>query len=247
MAKPSGADDGAQGPTLAEGDRERPLSDAGRAAFIRTWTAAVPPPLVPELRLHTAEEATDLWQATEDELNAAGLPPPFWAFPWAGGQAVARWLLDHAGDVRGRAVLDFGAGGGLAALAAVKAGAVRAVAVDIDPFAATAQRLNAALNGLAVEVLEADIVGTPAGSGVLAGIDLVVAGDVCYEAAMAGQVLTWLRGLVAAGLTVLLGDPGRTFAPTQGLEELASYQVPTPLALEDRTMRTTLVWRLLAS
>ncbi|MCA8931688.1 MAG: methyltransferase, partial [Rhodospirillaceae bacterium] len=200
MVKPSGTDDGAQGPTLAEVGGERPQSDAARAAFIRAWTAALPPPLVPELVVYTAQEATDLWQATEDELHAAGLPPPFWAFPWAGGQAVARWLLDHPEQVRGRAVLDFGAGGGLAALAALRAGAARAVAADIDAFAATAQRLNAALNGLPLETVDRDIIGTPAGTGALAGIDLVVAGDVCYEAGMSGQVLTWLRGLAATGL-----------------------------------------------
>ena len=135
----------------------------------------------------------------------------------------------------------------VAAPAALRAGAARAIAADIDAFAATAQRLNAALNGLPLETVDRDIIGTPAGTGALAGIDLVVAGDVCYEAGMSGQVLTWLRGLAATGLPVLLGDPGRTFAPADGVEELASYQVPTPLALEDRTMRTTLVWRLLAA
>ena len=217
---------------------------ADRAAFIRAWTTLAPPPLVPEIVVATASDATDLWQATEETLAAIGLPPPFWAFPWAGGQAIARWMLDRGDQVAGRTVLDLGAGGGLVAIAAAKAGAARSIAVDIDPFAETAQSLNATANGVAVERVQADIIGTPAGTGPLAGVQVLTAGDVCYESALSGRIIAWLRGLAAEGVTVLLGDPGRQFAPTDGLMPLAQYDVPTPLALEDRPVRTTGVWRV---
>lgn len=212
--------------------------------FIRAWTRPEPVPLVPELRLFTASEVTPLWQATEDVLARHGLPPPFWAFPWAGGQAVARWLLDAPDRVRGRTVLDFGAGCGLAALAARRAGAARAVATDVDPLAAVAQHLNAQVNGLALDHVVADIIGTPPGCGPLAGIDTVLACDVCYEAPLADRALPWLRRLAGAGLTVILGDPGRAYLPAEGLRACARYPVPTPMELEDRTTRLTTVWML---
>ena len=219
-----------------------PIADP--EAFVRSWTRPQPPPLVPELRVFTADAVTPLWQATEDVLARHGLPPPFWAFPWAGGQAVARWLLDGPDRVRGRAVLDFGAGCGLAALAALRAGAARAVAVDIDPLAGVAQRLNAGLNGLTLDSVVADILDTPPGVGVLDGIDMVLACDVCYEAPLADRALPWLRRLAGEGLTVVLGDPGRAYLPTTGLSACDRYQVPTPTELEDRTIRATTVWTL---
>jgi predicted nicotinamide N-methyase len=221
-------------------DTGRTSIDVDTEAFIRANTTIAAPPLTPELRLHLATEITPLWQATEDTLAAVNLPPPFWAFAWPGGQALARHVLDHPGLVRGRQVLDFAAGAGLAAIATARAGAARAVANDIDSFAVTAQRLNAALNGVTIEPLCADIVGT-----VPPDIDIVLAGDICYEQPMADRVAAWLRAMAAAGRTVLMGDPGRTYMPRTGLAAVAHYTVATSLELEDRESRETTVWRVL--
>jgi len=212
---------------------------ADAASFIRANTAIDAPPLVPEIRLHLAGEITPLWQATETVLEREQLPPPYWAFAWAGGQALARHVLDHPGLVRGKRVLDFGAGGGLLALAAARAGAAEAVAAEIDPFAAAAIGLNAALNGLAVAVESADVIGR-----FPVPWQVVLAGDMCYERPLAERLTRWLRHLAGAGVLVLLGDPGRAYLPREELEELARYRVPTPLELEDRTMREGVVWQL---
>lgn len=217
-----------------------PAAASGRAAFIACNTILAAPSLVPEVTLHLATEVTPLWEATEATLERAGLPPPYWAFAWPGGQAVARHILDNPQLVRGKAVLDFAAGTGLVAVAAMKAGASRALAAEIDGFAVEAIRLNAAANGVAVETASEDLVGGP-----LAGIDVVLAGDVCYERPMAERVTGWLRAVAATGTLVILGDPGRAYVPRDGLEKLAEYPVPTSLELEDRTVRETVVWRLL--
>lgn len=217
-----------------------PAAASGRAAFIACNTILAVPSLVPEVTLHLATEVTPLWEATEATLERAGLPPPYWAFAWPGGQAVARHILDNPQLVRGKAVLDFAAGTGLVAVAAMKAGASRALAAEIDGFAVEAIRLNAAANGVAVETASEDLVGGP-----LAGIDVVLAGDVCYERPMAERVTGWLRAVAATGTLVILGDPGRAYVPRDGLEKLAEYPVPTSLELEDRTVRETVVWRLL--
>ncbi|WP_044559771.1 methyltransferase [Azospirillum sp. B4] len=211
------------------------------AAFIRANTAPEAPALVPELTLLTASEITPLWLATEETLAAKDLPPPFWAFPWAGGQAVARHVLDHPELVRGRRVLDFASGGGLIAIAAAKAGAVSVLAVEIDAYAIAAIALNATLNGVAVTAVERDVVGQP-----LPDIDVVLVGDVCYERPMAERVMAWLRALAGDGLVILMGDPGRTYLPKDGLTPLATYRVPTTLELEDRTHRDSVVWRVQA-
>lgn len=211
------------------------------AAFVRTQTRPLSPPLVPEIRLHLADEVTPLWQATEATMDREGLPPPYWAFAWPGGQAVARHLLDRPELARGKRVLDFAAGSGLSALAALWAGAASATAIDIDPFAAAAIQLNAGLNGLSLRVDREDWLGRPA-----PGFDLVIAGDVCYERPMAERATRWLAGLAAGGAIVLIGDPGRAYLPSKGLEPLARYAVPTSLDLEDRTMRETVVYRLTA-
>lgn len=210
-----------------------------RAAFIRAHTAIAAPPLVPELRMHLATEVTPLWQATEQLLQDAQLPPPFWAFAWPGGQALARYLLDNPGTVAGRRVLDLGAGSGLGAIAAARAGAAAVLAVDMDDFACAAARLNAALNGVRFEIALRDVTAGPAPEA-----DVVIAGDVCYERAAADRIAAWLRQRAAAGITVLIGDPGRTYLPKEGLELLARYDVPTSLELEDRTLRETGVWRV---
>lgn len=211
-----------------------------REHFIRTHTAVDSPPGCPELRLYLASEITPLWLATESTLKAVNLPPPFWAFCWVGGQAVARHILDHPDIVRGRRVLDFAAGGGVAAIAAARAGAALVEAVDVDPFAAAAARLNAALNDAAVTVLCEDLVDGPR-----CDWDVVVAGDICYERPMAERVFAWLRRLAAGGAFVLMGDPGRNYLPSGGLERLASYEVPTSRELEDRDMREAVVYRVL--
>jgi predicted nicotinamide N-methyase len=212
---------------------------ADPAAFVRANTAIGSPPLVPEIQLHLASEITPLWQATEASLARDQLPPPYWAFAWAGGQALARHILDHPELVRGRAVLDFGAGSGLVAIAAAKAGATHVTAAEIDRFAAAAIALNAALNGVAVAIESADIIGREP-----APWAIVLAGDMCYERPLAERLTQWLRALAARGVTVLLGDPGRAYLPATGLERLARYAVPTSLELEDRLTREGVVWRM---
>jgi len=211
---------------------------ADPAAFVRANTVVAAPPLVPEIRLHLASEITPLWQATEASLARDQLPPPYWAFAWAGGQALARHILDHPELVRGRAVLDFGAGSGLVAIAAAKAGA-QVTAAEIDRFAAAAIVLNAALNGVAVAIESDDVIGRAP-----APWQVVLAGDMCYERPLAERLTEWLRALAARGVTVLLGDPGRAYLPTAGLEALARYAVPTSLELEDRLIREGVVWRM---
>lgn len=210
-----------------------------QAGFIRANTAIAAPPCVPEIRLHLASEVTPLWQATEATLEQAQLPPPYWAFAWAGGQALARYVLDHPDIVRGRRVLDFGAGSGLVAIAAMKAGATSVTAAEIDAFAAAAIGLNAALNGVAIAIETADVIGR-----VPAPWNTILVGDMCYERPLAERLTAWLRDLARGGATVLLGDPGRTYLPKDGLIEIARYAVPTPLDLEDRTERIGIVWRL---
>ena len=213
---------------------------SGAERFVLANTAIAAAPLVPEIRLHLATEVTPLWQATESELARSGLEPPFWAFAWPGGQALARYVLDRPELVRNRRVLDIAAGSGLAAIAAAKAGAARVVANEIDDFAAVALALNAALNGAAVEVSRRDLLG-----GSVDRFDVVLAGDVCYERPMTERIVPWLRARAAEGALVLLGDPGRAYLPSSGLVELARYDVPTTLELEDRTLRETVVWRVM--
>lgn len=207
--------------------------------FIRANTRLQAPPLVPEVRLYLANEVVPLWQATEEELAESGLPPPFWAFAWAGGQALARYLLDHPEVVRGKRVLDFAAGSGLQGIAAALAGAASVEAADIDAFACAACRLNASANRVGLTVIEKDIVGCAN-----AGWDVVLAGDVCYERPAAERVSAWLRSLAGGDCLVLLGDPGRTYLPRQGLERIIAYGVKTSRELEDSDLRSAVVWKV---
>ena len=206
-------------------------------AFVRRHTAQGQVPLVPELTLWLASEITPIWQATEDWLAEHNIAPPFWAFAWPGGQATARHLLDHPGLAAGRRVLDFAAGGGIAALAAARAGAASVEANEIDALATAAIGLNAAANGLAVTRVLGDIIGSTC------RWDLILAGDVCYEAPMTRRILPWLNDL-AATAEVWLADPGRAYLPGTGLQTLAAYDVPTTLELEDRPRRRTVLYRL---
>ena len=186
-------------------------------AFIRAETRLLPVPHAPEILLHVADEATELWQKTEEELGEIGLAPPFWAFAWAGGQALARYILDHPETVRGKRVLDFASGSGLVAIAAIM--------------------LNAETNGVAVAPVQADLVGQDG------GWDAVLAGDICYERDLAARVTEWLMSLSQRGATVLIGDPGRSYLPRESLENLAQYQVPVTRTLEDADIKKTGVWR----
>ncbi|GAA0531167.1 putative nicotinamide N-methyase [Rhizomicrobium palustre] len=209
-------------------------------AFVRATTELETPPLVPEIRLHLANEVLPLWRKTEEELAQEGVAPPYWAFAWAGGQALARYVLDHADEigVKGASVLDFGAGSGLVAIAAAKAGAAKVLAADIDPFAAAAMVVNAKDNGVVLGTTCEDVIGH-AGSWTL-----ILVGDMCYERPLAERLLAWLTAETKAGATVLIGDPGRNYFPKSGITKLATYEVPTSRDLEDRDMRVTSVYRL---
>lgn len=218
-----------------------PLATLDRRGFILAHTRLMPVPHASEISLHVAEEATELWQKTEDELATIGLPPPFWAFAWAGGQALARHFLDHPEIVRGKRVLDFASGSGLVAIAAAKAGAAHVQACDIDAFAADAIVLNAEANGVSVTATLEDLIGRDD------GWEVICAGDVCYERTMAESVIGWLSGLVARGAEVLIGDPGRSYLPKERLQELATYEVPVTRSLEDAEIKKSTVWRLAAA
>lgn len=214
-----------------------------RRAFILANTSVQSPPHVPEIRLHLADEAFALWQKTEDELEAIGLPPPFWAFAWAGGQGLARHVLDNPGLVRGKRVLDFASGSGIVAIAAGLSGASTVLANDIDEFCLPAISLNSNLNGcLAIQASCENLLNRP-----LDEIDILLAGDIFFDRAMTDAVLPWLKNLRQSGKTVLVGDPGRAYLPKDDLEALATYQVPVTRALEDMEVKKTTVWALKAA
>ena len=209
------------------------------AAFILANTRLQPVPHAPEISLWLADEVTPLWRLTEEELGEIGLPPPFWAFAWAGGQGLARWLLDHPAEVAGKRVLDFAAGSGLVGVAAMKAGASSALCADIDPFCAAAVTLNADANRVRLDFTAADLLDAPPPE-----VDVICAGDVCYEKPMTDRVLAWLARARANGTRVLIGDPGRTYFPREGLDFLAEYRVPTTRELEDLEVKRVSVWAL---
>ncbi|WP_246333499.1 class I SAM-dependent methyltransferase [Aureimonas mangrovi] len=200
-------------------------------------TARLAPPHVPEIVLNLASEAHDLWLKTEEELAEIGLPPPFWAFAWAGGQGLARHVLDHPELVAGRAVLDFASGSGLVAIAAAKAGARDVTAVDVDPFCEAATALNAAANGAAIRFTQRDVIGQQIEA------DVLLAGDVFYDREFAARLVPWFDELAAAGTKIVVGDPGRAYLPKNRIEQLAVYEVPVSRALEDAEVKRTTVWR----
>jgi predicted nicotinamide N-methyase len=211
----------------------------GRRAFILENTRLQPPPHTPELALHLADEIMPIWRMTEEGLAEIGLPPPFWAFAWAGGQALARYILDHPQEVAGKRVIDFASGSGIVAIAAMKAGAGHVLAADIDPFCAAALALNSDANVVRTEFTDQDLLDAPPPD-----VDVILAGDICYEKPLAQRVMDWLAAAHIRGTRVLIGDPGRSYFPRVGLEKLAEYEVPTTRELEDREIKKTAVWTL---
>jgi predicted nicotinamide N-methyase len=211
-----------------------------RAAFIRAHTEVLTPPLVPEIKLHLSHESLPIWQKTEEELGEAGLPPPFWAFAWAGGQALARHVLDHPDTVQGLSVIDMASGSGLVGIAAMKAGAAKVLCADIDLFAASAITVNAALNLVEVAVTADDLLAKEIQA------DIILVGDMFYEKGVASRCYDWLLRAHTKGVKVLIGDPGRSYLPREKLVELAVYQVPVTRELEDTEIKRTCVWTLRA-
>jgi predicted nicotinamide N-methyase len=210
-----------------------------RSGFILANTRLMAPPLVPEIRLHLAEESLPIWRKTEEELGEMGLPPPYWAFAWAGGQALARYILDHRDRLSGRTVIDVGAGSGLSAIAAAKVDAAHVKASDIDAVAITAIGLNAGANGVTVEATSSDWLGDappPA--------DIVLVGDLFYERPLAERVMAFVRAAAARGSLVLVGDPRRNYFPTDAFTALATYEVPVTRELEDAEIKHAAVWQL---
>lgn len=212
-----------------------------RRGFILEHTRLQRPPHTPELQLHLADEVTPIWRLTEEALAEIGLPPPFWAFAWAGGQALARYILDNPAVVASQPVIDFASGSGLVAIAAAKAGAARVLAADIDAFCGAALEVNARVNGVCVDFTGDNLLDAPPP----AWARVILAGDICYEKPLADQVMGWLAEARAGGATVLIGDPGRSYFPREGgLVKLAEYQVPTTRELEDFEVKKTAVWTL---
>jgi predicted nicotinamide N-methyase len=208
-------------------------------AFITANTKLLAPPLVPEIRLRLAEESLPIWRKTEEELGEMNVPPPYWAFAWAGGQALARYLLDHPELTNERVVLDLGSGSGLAAIAAAKAGACDVLAADIDAVSVVAVRLNADSNGVRVRTTTADLLAAP-----LPAAHIVLVGDLFYERQLADRVLPVIEAAAATGALVLIGDPQRSYFPRDRFERLADYRVPVTRELEDAEIKATAVWKV---
>lgn len=231
------------GSRSADDDGDAPLNESAAAIeFIRANTQLRPVPYLPEIMLHLADGFLPLWQRTEDELSKIGLPPPFWAFAWAGGQAIARHILDNPALVAGKSVLDLGSGSGLAAIAAAKAGAANIVAAEIDPFAGHAIVLNAQANGVHVEVTSENLIAAsvPAPS----RCDVLLVGDMFYEGGTAAYAIDFLNRSHITGARVLIGDPGRAYLPKDRLLQVAEYHIPVTRELEDKEILHTIVWTL---
>ena len=209
------------------------------AEFVRANTSILSPPLVPEVKLHLAHEALPIWQRTEDELGEIGLPPPFWAFAWAGGQALARYILDNPETVHDKRIIDIASGSGLVGIAAMMAGAASVLAADIDAFSVAAIAVNVELNQVRVDITIDNLLADP-----IADVDVILVGDLFYEKAVATQCLNWLEQAQAKGIDVLIGDPGRSYLPKDRLIKVAEYSVPVSRDLEDAEIKHTAVWRL---
>lgn len=211
-------------------------------SFIRANTRLLAPTLVPEIKLHLAEESVPIWQKTEEQLGQMNVPPPYWAFAWAGGQALARYILDNPELMVGRSVLDLGSGSGLTAIAAMRAGAARVLASDIDAFALSATIMNAAENSVAVETTQADFLAAAAAE-LAADFDVILVGDLFYERQLADKVLAFIEAASKQGLVVFIGDPQRNYFPRGRFTLAAEYQVPVTRELEDSLIKKTAVWR----
>jgi len=224
-------------------DKTDAIASAGTpldyTAFIRANTHPAAPPLVPEITLHLTDDTVPLWQKAEEQLNQMNVPPPFWAFAWAGGQALARYVLDNAAVVTGRSVIDLGAGCGLSAIAANLAGARDVLAADVDPLSCHAIVLNATANGAALRTTTENLLAAPPPPA-----DVLLIGDLFYEKDLSDDVITWAAKLASNGATVFVGDPNRTFFPGNRFDKIAEYSVPVIPALEDTEFKTTAVWRL---
>jgi predicted nicotinamide N-methyase len=205
--------------------------------FILQNTSVLSPPHVPEIRLHLADEVHELWHKTEEELGEIGLPPPFWAFAWAGGQGLARYILDNPHLVASKSVVDFASGSGLVGIAAKRAGAQRVQCVDIDSYAEIAAAMNATLNDVAIEPITADLINA------IPDADLILAGDVFYDRAFADELIPWFENCARNGIQIYVGDPGRSYFPKDKFNLLATYEVPVTRALEDAEVKRTTVWR----
>jgi predicted nicotinamide N-methyase len=216
------------------------MTPEDRRRFVIEHTTVGSAPLVPEIRLHIGGSSMPLWETAALADLRPAVPPPYWAWPWPGGQGLARYLLDHPETVRGLSVVDVGAGGGIVAIAAALAGAVAVGAIDVEPFAIEACRLNADLNQARIGLFETDPIGSDD------GWDVVLAGDTWYEPELGARMAAWLRGLAARGALVLTGDLGRSHLPSSGLVELARYSVPTSLDLEDTDSKLVRVLRFVA-
>jgi predicted nicotinamide N-methyase len=220
------------------GEHLDPADSDSLVRFIIGNTELLAPPLLPEIKLHLAAESLPIWQKTEDELGEMNVPPPYWAFAWAGGQAVARYLLDNPGICRGQSVLDLGSGSGISAIASAMTGAARVLAADIDRFALAASALNATANAVYVETTGIDLL-----AGGARDESIVIIGDLFYERQLADRVLAFIDGANARGSTVLIGDPQRSYFPRDRFTKLAEYQVPVTRELEDSEIKRTAVWR----
>lgn len=210
-----------------------------RKAFVVSNTQLMPVPLVPEVSLHLAHEAVPIWQKTEEELGEMGLPPPFWAFAWAGGQALARYVLDVPDIVAGKQVVDLASGSGLVGIAAMKAGAGNVLAADIDVFSIEAIKLNASANSVALKVTGENLLCSHPPD-----CDVLLVGDLFYERELAARLMDWLVKAHGRGTQVLIGDPGRSYLPREKLAACATYEVPVTRELEDAEIKKTSVWRL---
>jgi predicted nicotinamide N-methyase len=213
------------------------LSDDPKA-FLEQHTKLAPVPLVPEIELYLADAAVPVWEGTEEHLGESGLPPPFWAFAWIGGQALARYILDRPESVAGKRVLDLASGSGLVAIAAMKAGAASVIAADVDPFAEVAIRANAQANGVTLTVCRQDLVGTS-----VKDVDVVLVGDFFYDRALADTATAWLAGLCKQDICVIVGDPGRAYLPKEHLAFVAAFEVPTSKEIEDHEVKRSTVYR----
>jgi predicted nicotinamide N-methyase len=216
------------------------VSHTPLADFIRANTRPLAVPSIPSITLYQADEVTPLWLMTEQDMDQSRLAPPFWAFAWSGGQALAKYVLEHPEVVAGKRVLDLACGSGLVGIAAMQAGAASVLCNDIDPYAGAAVALNADLNGVRIDFLSGDLLG-----GIVPEVDVILAGDICYEKTMTDAMLTFLGRAVVQNATVLVGDPHRTYFPSNGFRKLADYSVRTIADIEDVAQKPAAVWELI--